>query len=171
MNEKIRKTVIAAMFAALICVATMLIQIPTLTKGYVNLGDCFVLIAAWVCGANWGFASAALGSALADVISGYAIYAPGTFIIKGVMALIAALIAEAMKSHQFTGKIVSAIAAELFMAAGYFLYEWIFITGTLATSVIGIPENLIQGGFGLLSSVALMTALERTKAVQLLRFK
>ena len=97
MNENLRKIITAAVFAALACAATMLIQIPTLTKGYVNLGDCVVLIAGWVCGAQWGFAAAGIGSALADIISGYALFAPGTFAVKGLMAVLAALIAAAFK--------------------------------------------------------------------------
>ena len=171
MHERLRKIIASAVFAALICAATMLIQIPTLTKGYVNLGDCIVLIAGWVCGAQWGFAAAGIGSALADIISGYTVYAAGTFLIKGTMALIAALVAYAFKHHVTVGRIVGAVTAELFMAVGYFVYEWLFITGTFETSVIGIPENLIQGTVGVLSSVAVITALERTKALNMLKFK
>ena len=171
MNEKTKKTVIAAMFAALICAATMLIRIPTVTKGYVNLGDCFVLIAAWICGANWGFAAAAIGSALADLIAGYVIFSPATFVIKGIMALIAFFTLKAFASHAAVGRIVSAAAAELFMAFGYFVFEWIFITGNMVSAAAGIPENLIQGGVGLLAAASLMTALEHTKAADMLRFK
>ena len=50
-TEKIVKLVLAAMFAALGCVATMIIRIPTIgTSGYVNIGDTVVLLAAWVLG-------------------------------------------------------------------------------------------------------------------------
>jgi uncharacterized membrane protein len=171
MDKKLKTIVTAAVFAALVCAATMLIQIPTLTKGYVNLGDCVVLIAGWVCGAPWGFAAAGIGSALADIISGYAVYAPATFLIKGLMAVIAAAIIYAFGNRAFIGRLVSAVAAELFMALGYFAFEWIFITGSFESSVIGIPENLIQGAVGVLASAAVMTALERTKALNLLKLK
>ncbi|MBR5091575.1 MAG: ECF transporter S component [Ruminiclostridium sp.] len=171
MNEKLRKTVISAVFAALICAVTMLIQIPTLTKGYVNLGDGIVLIAGWVCGAKWGAAAAGIGSALADIFSGYYIYAPGTFAIKALMAVVAAAVSYAFTHREFTGHIISAVSAELVMAFGYFLYEWLFITGTFETAIVGLPENLVQAAFGTISSVAIMTALERTKAVGHLRFK
>lgn len=171
MDKRLRKIVTSAVFAALICTSTLLIQIPTLTKGYVNLGDCFVILAGWLCGAPWGFAAAGIGSALADMIAGYAIYAPGTFAVKGLMAVIAAAIIYAFREREFIGRIVSAIGAELFMAAGYFFYEWLLITGTFETSVIGIPENLIQGLVGVLASVAVMTALERTKALKVLKLK
>ena len=77
----------------------------------------------------------------------------------------------AFKERLFIGRVVSAVTAELFMAMGYFLYEWIFITGSFEASVIGIPENLIQGTVGVLASVTVMTALERTKALKMLKFK
>ncbi|MBO6302508.1 MAG: ECF transporter S component [Ruminiclostridium sp.] len=157
MNEKLRNIVTAAVFAALTCVATMLIQIPTLTRGYVNLGDCMVLLAGWICGAKWGAAAAGIGSALADMIAGYAIYAPGTFIVKALMAVIAAAVAYGLRSHPLKAHIISGVTAEIFMAAGYFLYEWLFITGSAATAVIGVPENLIQGAVGVTAATALMS--------------
>ena len=72
MNERLRKTVTAAVFTALICVLTMFPQIyMPVTRGYVNLGDCLVLAAAWLLGAKYGGIAVALGSALADIITGY----------------------------------------------------------------------------------------------------
>ena len=56
-KDKLLKICVTAMFAALICVATMLIQIPSPLNGYVNFGDCFILIAAWVLGPVYGFAA------------------------------------------------------------------------------------------------------------------
>ena len=79
----------AALFASLVCVATMIVKIPSPMKGYLNLGDCVVLLCGWLLSPLYGFLAAGLGSALADLFSGYIIYAPATFIIKGGMALIA----------------------------------------------------------------------------------
>jgi len=89
MNSKTKKLVIASLMAAITCIATMIIHIPSPLKGYLNLGDCVVLLSGWMLSPVYGFFAAGLGSALADVFSGYALYAPATFIIKGVMALIA----------------------------------------------------------------------------------
>ena len=88
-NNKTRKIVLAAMFAALCCVATMIIKIPSPLKGYLNLGDCIVLLSGFMLSPVYGFLAAGFGSALADIFSGYIVYAPATFIIKGVMALVA----------------------------------------------------------------------------------
>jgi uncharacterized membrane protein len=89
MSTKIRKIVFTALMASLICVATMIIKIPTPLHGYINLGDCVVLAAGWLLSPAYAFLAAGLGSAFADVFSGYATYAPATFVIKGLMALIA----------------------------------------------------------------------------------
>ena len=89
-GEKTRKLVYAALFAALTCVMTMIVKIPVpATGGYVNLGDCVVLLAGWVLGPMYGGAAAGLGSMLADLVSGYPLYAPGTFVIKACMAVCA----------------------------------------------------------------------------------
>ena len=49
-DKKIRKLVLAALLAALVCVATMVVQIPSPMQGYVNLGDCVVLLSGWLLG-------------------------------------------------------------------------------------------------------------------------
>ncbi|MDD7248959.1 MAG: ECF transporter S component [Clostridiales bacterium] len=60
--------VLSAMFAALSCAATMVIQIPIAT-GYLNFGDSLCLLAGWILGPWYGFAAAGLGSALADLLA------------------------------------------------------------------------------------------------------
>ena len=74
-DKKIRKLVLAALLAALVCVATMVVQIPSPMQGYVNLGDCFVLLSGWLLGPWYGFAAGGIGSMLADIFLGYAHYA------------------------------------------------------------------------------------------------
>ena len=86
MKTRTQKIVVAALLAALVCVATMIVKIPS-PRGYINLGDSIVLLAGWMLSPLYGFLAAAIGSALADLLSGYGLYAPATFIIKGIMAL------------------------------------------------------------------------------------
>lgn len=68
-DKKIRKLVLAALLAALVCVATMVVQIPSPMQGYVNLGDCFVLLSGWLLGPWYGFAAGGIGSMLATFSS------------------------------------------------------------------------------------------------------
>ena len=96
-RDKTKKLVFTALFAALICVAAMVIKIPTPTSGYANLSDCMVLLSGWLLGPLYGFFAAAIGSAMADIFSGYALYAPASFVVKGLMALVAYAIFSAFK--------------------------------------------------------------------------
>ena len=118
-DKKIRKLVLAALLAALVCVATMVVQIPSPMQGYVNLGDCFVLLSGWLLGPWYGFAAGGIGSMLADIFLGYAHYAPGTLVIKGVMALVAALMYEKM-GRTATSRIAGGVVSEIIMVLGYF---------------------------------------------------
>ena len=90
MNQKLRNLVYTAMLMALCCVATLVIKIPTVTGGYLNAGDIVVVLAALLAGPLYGGVAAGFGSGLADVISGYMSYAPGTLVVKGCAAVVAA---------------------------------------------------------------------------------
>lgn len=165
-REQLLKLCFSGMFAALICVATMVIQIPAPLAGYVHFGDCFILIAAWVLGPWYGFAAGGIGSALADLLTGYAHYVPGTLIIKGLMAVAAALIFHALASksdkHRLPGFIVSGLAAELIMVAGYYLYKATFLQRGWIATLANIPSNCVQGAFGLVFGVVLIQIIVKT---------
>ena len=88
-NETIRMLVLSAMFAALCCVTTMLVQFPTVA-GYTNIGEGMCLLAGLVLGPWYGFFAAGIGSGLADLLAGYGIYVPATLVIKALVALTAA---------------------------------------------------------------------------------
>ena len=74
----------------------MVVQIPSPLNWFVNLGDCFVLLSGWLLGPWWGAAAGGIGSMLADLLLGYGHYAPGTLVIKGLMALVGALVFKAL---------------------------------------------------------------------------
>ena len=162
-KNKTTKIVMTAMFAALTCVLTMTVKIPSPLKGYVNIGDCAVLLAGWSLSPMYGFLATAVGSALADLFSGYAIYAPATFIIKGIMALIAYYASKLplKKANGLFKKIVSGTAAELWMIIGYFVFEG-FLYG-FAPSLINIPANGVQGVAGVILGVILIRIFEKNK--------
>lgn len=163
-KELLRKQVLTAMFTALICAATMLIQIPTpMTNGYVNVGDCFVLAAGWFLGPWYGLFAGGVGSALADLILGYAHYIPGTFVIKGLMAMVAALLSRKLlaKLPMRVGRLIGALAAELIMVSGYFLYAWAILGKAVTAAVTSIPSNLLQGTVGIVGGMMLIEILDR----------
>lgn len=169
-DNKLLMLCITAMFAALICVATMLIQIPSPLGGYVNFGDCFILVAAWVLGPVYGFAAGGIGSALADAFTGYVHYVPGTFLIKGMMAVVAALIVHAFikKNEKFrhAGYAVGSAASEILMIGGYYLYAATFLGKGFAGALASVAGNAVQGAFGAIVGVVLIQVIVRTKVLR-----
>lgn len=162
-DSTLKKLVFAALFAALSCVATMVIKIPTPTGGYIHAGDAVVLLSAFLLGPWWGAAAAGLGSCLADILSGYALYAPGTFAVKFLVALVAGL----LLSSKFIKKplvraLFAGVVGEAVMVLGYLVYE-AFVLGYGAAAIGGVPMNLIQGVFGVAAGAALYLALLKTK--------
>lgn len=160
---KTKKLVITAMLAALVCVTTMAVKIPSPLKGYLNLGDCIVLLSGWILPPFYSFFAAGIGSALADIILGYAIYAPATFVIKGIMAIAAFFAMKALsgKLGRLASAVLGGLVAELIMVFGYFVFEG-FIYG-FSPSVINIPANAVQGAAGLIIGVILIKIIERVK--------
>lgn len=164
-----RMLVMTGLFAALGCAATMVLQVPSLTGGYLNLGDAVVLLGAYLLGPVFGAAAGGVGPALADLLSGYTAYVPGTLVIKGAMALLAAVLYRAVGRRAW-GVILCALAAETVMAAGYWLFDGLLIFagggGTwgacLAAAAAGIPSNLAQGAFGAAASTILARSLRRS---------
>ena len=146
MKHKTKKLTTCAIFAAIICIVTTFIAIPAPAIGSINLGDIFILCAAWLLGPIYGGIAAGIGAALADLFSGFAIYAPATLIVKFLMAIVCctvfSLLSKIIK-HNFTVRILSALCAELVMVIGYFAYEAI-VYGFFA-ALAAIPFNLIQG--------------------------
>lgn len=162
MKSKTQKIVLASMLAALACVATMIIKIPSPMKGYINLGDCIVLICGWILSPVYGFLAAGIGSGLADIFSGYIVYAPATFVIKGLMALLAYFVFAALEKRtgkEIVSRIISAVCAELLMVFGYFAFEGVLYG--FAASAVNIPANLVQGVAGLIIGVILVKVFKR----------
>ena len=92
-NSKLKKIVLTALFAALSCVATMSIKLPTPgTGGYIHPGDAMVILSGVVLGPWWGLLAGGIGSAMADLLGGYFVYVPITFAIKGLVAVCAGLL-------------------------------------------------------------------------------
>ena len=160
MNSNLKKLILAALFAALSCVATMSIRIPTPgTGGYIHPGDAIVILSGVILGPVWGFLAGGIGSALSDLIGGYFVYVPITFVIKGLVALAAGLLYQKVgrtQKSRYAAVVLGGIADIILVAGGYFVCEY-FIYGTGAAA--SIPANIIQGIGGLVISCILYPIL------------
>lgn len=156
---KTKSLILSALFAALACVGTLVIKIPLPASGYINLGDCFVLLGGIFLGPLYGGLAAGIGSGLADLISGYGMYFPFTFVIKFLMAVVIFVIYK--KFHNKFGYILGALLAEIIMIAGYYLTDSMLLSSFITAST-GIYGNCLQGLGGIIISILLFPVLKKS---------
>lgn len=144
----------ASLMAAVIAVMTGMIKLPVpATGGYVHPGDGAIFLAASLLG-PFAAIPAAIGSALADILGGYAVYALPTALIKGCMGYLSGrLMGE--KAFSLRNALVF-ILCEAVMAAGYFAFEWCLYGIGAAIGAVG--PNLIQGAAGVILGCVLSGA-------------
>lgn len=168
-QKRTQKLAFAALFGALTFAATW-VAFPSPFGGNVNLGDCILLITAWLPLEPWSIFAAAIGATFTDLAAGYAIYAPATFFIKALMVTVAVLIKRGMpKLPEVWRALLSGVAAELVMVAGYFAYESILYGA--ASAVLNIPFNFAQGGIAIVAAIVLSLVLSRMPFPEVLRSK
>ena len=165
MDRHVKLLVYLALMTALCTVATMAIPIPTPTGGYLNAGDIVVVLAALLAGPLYGGIVGGVGSALADLLSGYALYAPGTFLAKGAAAAVTGLLFHIAKHKSPAAAICCAVCGELMMAAGYFAYEALALGFGLGAAA-ELPGNLLQGTAGVAGGILLYHALIRIPEIR-----
>lgn len=146
----VQRLAVGALFLALVYGGTCL-NIP-LAIGNVNLGDGFLLLGAFLLGSWPAVVAASVGAALADLTFGYFLYAPATLVIKAAMVLVFLLVRRlpGLRLHALFANMLAALAAELTMTAGYYLYEtFVFYGMNFRAALVGVPFNLLQGAFAL----------------------
>lgn len=167
-QKKTKRICFCSLFSAIICVCT-LISIP-LPVGYFNLGDAASLLSAWILGPLLGSVAAAVGSSLADVFAGYAIYAPATALIKALMVLCSFAICKAFgkkvkkDSTDLLVHAISAIFGEAVMVFGYLLYES-FALSYGAAAIASVAGNVMQGIAGVLISTLAYTFFKKRNVI------
>lgn len=148
---------VSAIMAALVCLTTMLIQVPNPpTRGYINLGDAMIFVTALTFGPLPGAFAGGVGSGLADVLLGYAHFAPFTLVIKGLEGLITGAISRRVERF---GSAIGAIFGGAEMVAGYFVVEY-FLFG-LGAALTEIPGNLSQVLFGMIIGIPISHLIKK----------
>ena len=144
-NKNDKKTKRLAL-AGQLCGATLLLTLLSIPLpsgyGYVNLGDAGVYLCALLLPGGLGALAAGVGAALADLILGWAVYAPVTLLIKGLTALLAGL---ALRRAKKAGLPLSLLCC-LLVPLGYFLYETILLTAPVAA--VNVLPNSLQAVIG-----------------------
>ncbi|AEF17561.1 protein of unknown function DUF1393 [Thermoanaerobacterium xylanolyticum LX-11] len=160
-ENSLKKLVYIALMTALIAVGTMVIQIPTpYTKGYINIGDSFIFLSATILGPFAGFVSGGIGSALSDLLSGYALWAPWTLVIKGLEGLIVAVLLK-KEDKSFIVQMAVFVLAASWMVLGYYI-GGAFMYGSKA-ALADVPGNILQGIGSVIIGSVLVASLSRVK--------
>ena len=160
-NFGTRELAASAIMAALVCVATMLIQFPIpATQGFFNVGDAMVMVAALTFGPVVGAIAGGLGSSLADFLGGWYVWVPFTLIIKGVEGLLAGSVLKMGDENPGTLRTVIAwLVGGLEMVTGYFLVQ-VYMYG-FSAALVEVPFNFVQMAVGGIVGVPISLALKR----------
>lgn len=147
--------VLIALFSALVCVLTIFVQIPW-GKGYINFGDTLIFLAASLLGPVGGMIAGAIGSSLADLFSGFATYAPFTFVVKGGEGFLCGVLYTYVfrKQRPMLRRLFSMLIAGAWMIIGYFLTD-LMLYGWEA-SLFNFVSGPIQAGASLVVALIVM---------------
>jgi len=171
-NEKkaIFKICIYAIFMAIAYIATVYIAFP-IPFGYVNLGGSIILFAGFYLGGKAGFMVGGLGSALADLSLGYAVWAPFSFVVKGCGGLLAGL---GKKEEKALGvkNIVKAVLAMAVVVIGYIISGMIIQIISGASFKVSVFAGLATGpALGMEALVNLLVYIMLVKAAETMKFR
>ena len=165
-KNKTTEIAITAMMIAFVAIAILFIKVPIpFTQGFVHLGDGLILFSLLLLGWKYGAVAGACGAALGDLISGYAMWAPWSFVLKAVMVVVAGLIIEKLKSSKLNFsivKIVAMVIGGLLMVAGYYIAEGVMY-GNFTAPLISIPWNVGQLVVGIVIAVVLEVSISKSQ--------
>lgn len=169
-NNRAFELVLTGMLTALILAATIIIRIPvSSTNGYVHLGDTVIYLTVLAVGRKKGAFATGTGSALADLLSGYAHYVPWTFVIKALMAFVMGTVIDHMKksgTYRLGGRrslqeLFAMSLAGLEMTVGYYIAASIMYANWV-TPLLSVPGNIAQFVIGMLLAEAAASVLVKT---------
>ena len=154
--------VLIAAFTAVNFLITFLLPIPGFFGvGYINFGDAVIMISSCILGPVGGMVVGGIGSMLADIMAGYAVYAPFTLVIKGVEGMLCGVLylrALRVIKSGFWRRLISMLIAGAWMIVGYFFADWI-IYGSIVTAA---ASNFVGGPVqAIVSVVVAMIALPK----------
>ena len=160
------KAATLGILTAVTAVFTILIRIPIpATTGYFNFSDVAVFFAAFSFGPVTAAVAGGVGTALADLIAGYAQWAPISLLAHGLEGLVAGLIVRLARKRGAEGAgatlawwIVGGVAGGAWMVAAY-LGGGSLLAG--AGALAEVPFNLVQAGVGIAVGILLTVSIRR----------
>lgn len=161
-TQAIRRAVLTALFAAIICVTTaFLFHIPIGTAGgYIHLGDAFVYMVGAFLPTPYAMAAAGIGSGLADLLTGAPHWAVFTVLIKAAMA---ACFTDKKQTVIHAHNVVASVAAGCVCMIGYYFAEVMLFGNWLTPLASLVSGGLFQSGAATVLFLLMGAALDRAK--------
>lgn len=159
-REQIIRIVIAAIAIALTYVFTAFVNIKlpiAINGGLIHLGNVPLFLFAILFGKKVGALAGGIGMGLFDLLSPWAIWAPFTLVIVGLMGFVVGLISE--KKKGFGWSVFAMLMALIIKIVGYYFAE-VIIYGNWVAPFTSIPGNIIQVS---VAAVIVMIVIEPLK--------
>ncbi len=161
-----KSIIIAALFIAIVFVATYAVQIPLpgiATGGLIHLGNVALFTIAVIFGKRYGAISGAFGMALFDVLSPWIIWAPGTFVIRGIMGYMVGSIAKGGRQQSISPfrLMLAMILPSIWMIAGYFGYN-LLLYQNIPAAVASLPGDITQAVAGIAIATPVILLIEKS---------
>ncbi len=160
--KKLKTLTLSAVFCGLIFLATAYLPRIPFPGGYVHIGDVVLYISAVVLPTPYACAVGAIGAGLADALTGYIIWMPGTVIIKACMAVV-----FSPRHMKFTSarNMLATLYAGLICVGGYYIYE-VLLTSSFTVPLASIVFNLVQASLSAVIYIILGLIIDRTNIAE-----
>lgn len=139
MKQRIKRMVLSGLLAALVFLFTAYLHIPSHT-GYTHVGDGLMYIAACLLPAPYAVFVGVCGALLADLLTGFAVWAPASLVIKASAVLFFSCRGKKILTQR---NLLALLPACALCVGGYYLYECLLV-GNFIAPLSGIPGYLTQ---------------------------
>ena len=145
-----------ALYTAIVYVATIILQVYTpATRGYFNLGETAIYIVAVMSSPLTAGLAGGIGSALADLTTGYGYFAPGTLIIKFTEGFLVSLLVKKVlrgiseRSLKSLSVVASLIIAFTLAGVGYYMFSGETEIASIPINFLGFEIVVLSGTLGI----------------------
>lgn len=166
-NLKLRTIVFTGLFAALVCVLTML-HIPV-GNGYIHIGDSLIYLSSMLLPFPCGMIAGGIGGGLSDLFSGYPAYVIPTFVIKVLNSLLIYIIAKQSQKIINVRSVIASVLSGLITVFGYYFVA-VILYGGFKAQLATIPGNIFQAVGSAVIFIVLGLAFDSAKLKDKLKF-
>lgn len=161
-RDMLKRMCVTALLTAICVLVTAFVSLPLAVTGNINMGDCITMVACMLLGLWYAPAVGAMGGFIADLISGYAAYAPVTLVAKLALALVMCLFCR--KRLSLARCALGIALGGIAMTACYFVYE-LLLYG-LPVAAANALFCMLQAGINGVAALALYPLVKKVKSLK-----